>query len=106
MTTEIPTSTVRIELPYHLQTLARVGPEISLGIKGPVTAGSIVDAIESRYPMLCGTIRDHVTKQRRPFLRYFACQQDLSHEPPDKLLPAAIAAGTEPFIIWGALSGG
>jgi sulfur-carrier protein len=106
MTTEIPTSTVRIELPYHLQTLARVGPEISLEIKGAVTACSIVDAIESCYPMLCGTIRDHVTKQRRPFLRYFACQQDLSHEPPDKPLPAAITAGTEPFIIWGALSGG
>ncbi len=100
------TATVRIELPCHLQNLARVGPEISLEIHGLVTAASIVDAIEARYPMLCGTIRDHVTKQRRPFLRCFACQQDLSHEPPDKLLPEAIAAGTVPFIIWGALSGG
>ena len=97
---------IRVELPYHLQTLARVGPEISLEVKGPITAGSIVDAIEARYPMLCGTIRDHVTKQRRPFLRYFGCQQDLSHVPTDQLLPDAIVFGTEPFIIWGAIAGG
>ena len=97
---------IRIELPYHLQNLAHVGPEISLEIEVPITANSILDALEARYPMLCGTIRDHVTKKRRPFLRYFGCQQDLSHNPTDTPLPEAIATGAEPFIIWGALSGG
>ncbi len=100
------TALIRVELPYHLQTLARVGPEISLEVEGPITAGSIIDAIEVRYPMLCGTIRDHVTKQRRPFLRYFGCQQDLSHDPTDRLLPEAIVSGVEPLIIWGAIAGG
>ena len=97
---------IRIELPYHLQNLAHVGPEISLEIEVPITANSILDALEARYPMLCGTIRDHVTKKRRPVLRYFGCQQDLSHNPTDLSLPDAIARGAEPFIIWGALSGG
>ena len=96
---------IRVELPYHLQNIARVGPEISVEIEGPITACAIVDAIEARYPMLCGTIRDHVTKQRRPFLRYFGCQQDLSHDPTDKPLPEAIVSGTEPFIINGPLAG-
>jgi molybdopterin synthase sulfur carrier subunit len=100
------TAVIRVEIPYHLQTLARVGSEISLEVEAPITACSIVDAIEARYPMLCGTIRDHVTKQRRPFLRYFGCQRDLSHDPADKLLPEAIVSGAEPFIIWGAIAGG
>ena len=100
------TAVIRVELPYHLQNLARVGPEISLEVEGPVTARSIVDVIEARYPMLCGTIRDHVTKQRRPFLRYFGCQKDLSHDSIDTPLPEAIASGDEPFIIWGAIAGG
>ena len=100
------TTAIRVELPYHLQNLARVGPEISIEVAGPITACSIVDAIEARYPMLCGTIRDHVTKQRRPFLRYFGCQQDLSHDPIDTPLPEAIVSGAESFIIWGAIAGG
>jgi hypothetical protein len=100
------TAIVRVELPYHLQNLARVGPEVLLEVSSPITASAILDALETRYPMLCGTIRDHMTKQRRPFLRYFACRQDLSHDPTDSPLPDSIAAGTEPFIIWGALAGG
>ncbi|MBC7964697.1 MAG: MoaD/ThiS family protein [Fuerstia sp.] len=100
------TAVIRIMLPYHLQNLAKIGPEISLEVDDPVTQGSVLDAIETRYPMLCGTIRDHVTKKRRPFLRYFGCEKDLSHDPPDSPLPAAIVNGAEPFIIWGALSGG
>jgi len=100
------TAVIRVELPYHLQNLASVGAEVSLEVAAPITACAIVDAMEARYPMLCGTIRDHVTKQRRPFLRYFACQQDLSHDPTDTPLPEAIVSGTEPFIIWGALAGG
>ncbi len=100
------TAIIRVELPYHLQNLARVGAEISLDVEAPVTASSILDALEARYPMLCGTVRDHVTKKRRPFLRYFGCQRDLSHDPTDTPLPEPIAVGTEPFIIWGALSGG
>ena len=100
------TAVIRVMLPYHLQNLAHVGPEISLEVEGPITQSSILDTIEARYPMLCGTIRDHVTKKRRPFLRYFGCEKDLSHEPPDSLLPVAIVAGVEPFIIWGALAGG
>jgi sulfur-carrier protein len=97
---------IRVELPYHLQNLARVAPEVTLEVPFTVTAGTVLDALESRYPMLCGTIRDHVTKQRRPFLRYFGCQKDLSHDPPDQPLPDAITSGQEPLIIWGALSGG
>lgn len=100
------TAVIRVMLPYHLQNLAHVGPEISLEVEGPITPGSVLDTIETRYPMLCGTIRDHVTKKRRPFLRYFGCEKDLSHDPPDSPLPEAIANGAEPFIIWGALSGG
>lgn len=97
---------IRVELPHHLQTLASVGSEIIIEVKPPITAGTVIDAVERRYPMLCGTIRDHVTKKRRPFLRYFACQQDLSHDDPELPLPAEIVNGSEPFIIWGALSGG
>lgn len=100
------TAAIRVELPYHLQNLARVGPGISIEGEVPITACSIVDAIEARYPMLCGTIRDHVTNQRRPCLRYFGCQQDVSHHPIDTPLPAAIVSGTEPFIIRGAIAGG
>ena len=93
-------------MPYHLQTLAQIGPEISLDVEAPVTQNSILDAIELRYPMLCGTIRDHMTKKRRPLLRYFACERDLSHEPTETPLPEAIVTGAEPFIIWGAVAGG
>ena len=98
--------TIRILIPYHLQTLAKVGYEISLEIEYPVTHDSVINAIESAYPMLRGTIRDHVTKERRPLLRYFVCSKDVSHEPPDTLLPEAVLMGAEPFIIWGAISGG
>lgn len=97
---------IRVELPYHLRNLAHVGPEVTLEVESPVTPRSILDALEFRYPMLCGTIRDHVTKKRRPFLRFFACQQDLSHDPTDTPLPDAIATGAEPFIVWGAIAGG
>ncbi len=99
-------SVVRVMLPFQLQKLAHSTEEVSLDVEGPITQSSVLDAIEMRFPMLCGTIRDHLTKKRRPFLRYFGCEKDLSHEPPDALLPDAISAGTEPFIIWGALSGG
>jgi len=97
---------VRIELPQHLRTLARVGTEISVEVQGQVTQRSIIDAIESSYPMLRGTIRDYATDRRRPFLRFYACEEDLSHEPPDVLLPEAVASGREPFLIVGALAGG
>ena len=97
---------IRVELPYHLRTLARVGAEVEIDVEGAVTQRSIVDAIEGRYPMLRGTIRDHVTKQRRPFLRFFACEEDLSHQDSNTPLPAAVAAGAEPFLIIGAMSGG
>lgn len=100
------TAEIRVELPFHLQNLAQTTPEITLTVKCPITAESILDALEARYPMLCGTVRDHVTKKRRPFLRYFGCQQDLSHNPTNMPLPEAISSGAEPFIIWGALSGG
>src|ERR1700690_4190124 len=99
-------TTIQVALPQHLRTLARVGPEISIDVAGEVTQRSVLDAIESRYPMLCGTIRDHVTQERRPFLRFFACQEDLSHEPPDAPLPRAAADGKEPFLIIGAIAGG
>ena len=98
--------TIRVLIPYHLQTLAKVGHEISHEIENPVTHDSVIHAIESAYPMLRGTIRDHVTKVRRPLLRYFVCSKDVSHEPPDTLLPEAVLTGAEPFIIWGAISGG
>ena len=97
---------IRVALPAHLRTLARVGSEVTLEVKGPVTQRSILDALETRYPMLQGTIRDHVSKQRRPFLRFFACQEDLSHEPPDAPLPDAVASGAEPFLVVGAVAGG
>jgi hypothetical protein len=97
---------IRVVIPYHLQTLAKVGHEISLDIDGPATYSSVIDAIESAYPMLCGTIRDHVSKKRRPLLRYFVCEKDVSHDPPETPLPDAVLAGTEPFIIWGAIAGG
>jgi len=97
---------VRVELPAHLRTLAQVGREITLEVDAPVTQRSVLDALEQRYPMLCGTIRDHVTKERRAFLRFFACQEDLSHEPPDAPLPDAVASGHEPFLIIGAIAGG
>jgi sulfur-carrier protein len=97
---------IQVVLPAHLRTLAGVGGEISIEIAGPVTQRSVLDAIESNYPMLRGTIRDHVTNQRRPFLRFFACQEDLSHEPPDAPLPEAVSSGKEPFMIIGAIAGG
>lgn len=97
---------IRVVMPYHLQTLAQVGHEIWIDIESPVTQNSVLDAIELSYPMLRGTIRDHVTKKRRPLLRYFACEKDISHEPTDALLPEPILTGAEPFIIWGAIAGG
>ena len=97
---------IRVVLPYHLRTLARVEAELKLEIVGPVTQGSILDALEAIYPVLQGTIRDHVTHRRRPFLRFFACEQDLSNELPDAPLPDAVASGVEPFIIFGAIAGG
>lgn len=97
---------IRVILPYHLRTLAKVGSEVQLEVKGPVTVRSVLDALEARYPMLRGTIRDHVTQQRRPFLRYFACEQDLSLDSPDAPLPDAIASGKEPFIVLGSIAGG
>ena len=97
---------IRVILPYHLRTLAHVGAEITLDVAGPVTQRSILDALEARYPMLCGTIRDHVTKVRRPMLRFYACEADWSHESPDAELPDAVASGAEPFFIIGAIAGG
>jgi hypothetical protein len=97
---------MRVVLPYHLRTIANVGAEVELDVKGPVTTAALLDALEARYPVLRGTIRDHVTKQRRPFLRYFACEQDLSLEHPDTPLPDDVATGKEPFIILGSIAGG
>ena len=97
---------IRVELPQHLRTLAKVGREVQLEVEGPVTQRSVLDALEARYPMLQGTIRDHVTLQRRAFLRFFACAQDLSHDPPDTPLPESVASGKEPFLIIGAIAGG
>jgi sulfur-carrier protein len=97
---------IRIVLPAHLRTLARVGGEVKLDVEGPVTQRSVLDALEACYPMLRGTIRDHVTQQRRPFLRFFACEQDLSHEPPDAPLPDAVTEGKEPYLVVGAMAGG
>jgi hypothetical protein len=93
-------------LPQHLRTLAQVGDEVQLEVEGLVTQRSVLDALEARYPVLCGTIRDHVTQQRRPFIRFFACEEDLSHEPPDAPLPDAVASGAEPFLVVGAIAGG
>ena len=97
---------VRVALPAHLRTLARVGGEVELDVTGQVTQGAVLDALEARYPVLRGTIRDQRTGKRRAFIRFFACQQDLSHEPPDAPLPEAVAAGTEPYLIVGAMAGG
>jgi molybdopterin synthase sulfur carrier subunit len=97
---------IQVMLPAHLRNLAGVGGDISIEVPGQVTQRSILDALESTYPMLCGTIRDHVTHQRRPFLRFFACQEDLSHEPPDAPVPDAVSSGKEPFMIIGAIAGG
>jgi sulfur-carrier protein len=97
---------IRVILPAHLRTLARVDDEVTLDIEGEVTQRAILDALEVRYPMLQGTIRDHVTQKRRPFLRFFACQEDLSHELPDTPLPQAVASGAEPFLVVGAMAGG
>jgi len=96
---------IRVVLPHHLRTLAHVGKEVELQVEGP-TLGSILDTLEAQYPMLRGTIRDHITQQRRPFIRFFACGQDLSHQPPDAPLPNAVAMGAEPFRIVGAMAGG
>ncbi|MGH9141828.1 MAG: MoaD/ThiS family protein [Vicinamibacterales bacterium] len=97
---------IRVELPQHLRTLARVGDEVSVTVDGPVTQRAVLDALERDYPVLRGTIRDHGTLKRRAFLRFFACAQDWSHEPPDMALPDAVARGDEPFLIVGALAGG
>ena len=97
---------IRVILPFHLRTLAHAGSEITLEVVSPVTQRSILDELEVRYPMLRGTIRDHVTLQRRAFLRFFACEEDLSHESPDAPLPEAVASGKEPFIVIGAIAGG
>ena len=97
---------IRVELPAHLRTLAGVNGEVTLDVEGQVTQRSVLDALEARYPMLRGAIRDHVTQKRRPFLRFFACQEDLSHELPDAPLPDAVASGAEPFLIIGAIAGG
>ena len=97
---------IRVVLPAHLRTLAHVDGEVKLDVAGPVTVGAVLDALEAAYPMLRGTIRDQVTRQRRDFLRFFACEQDLSHEPPDAPLPDAVAEGAEPYLVVGAMAGG
>jgi sulfur-carrier protein len=97
---------IRVILPPHLRTLAHAGGEVEIEVEGQATQRSVLDALEARYPMLRGTIRDQVTQQRRPFLRFFACEEDLSHEPPDASLPDAVASGAEPFIVIGAIAGG
>jgi len=97
---------IRVELPAHLRTLARVDGEVCVDVGGSPTLGSVLDALEAQYPVLCGTIRDHITHQRRPFVRFFACEEDLSHDPPDTRLPARVAEGAEPFLVVGALAGG
>jgi molybdopterin synthase sulfur carrier subunit len=97
---------IRVMLPAHLRTLARTGAEVTLEIEGPVTQRSVLDALEARYPALRGTIRDQASYQRRPYLRFFACEEDLSHQPPDALLPEEVASGKEPFLVIGAIAGG
>ena len=97
---------IRVVLPAHLRTLARVEGEVRLDVEGPATQRSVLDALEASYPMLRGTIRDHLTQQRRPFVRFFACEEDLSHELPDTPLPRSVALGAEPFLVVGALAGG
>ena len=97
---------IRVQLPYHLRTLARVGDEVGVEVAGEPTPRAILDALEARYPVLRGTIRDHDTQERRPFLRFFACERDVTHDSPDAVLPAPIATGAEPFLIIGAIAGG
>ena len=97
---------IRVVLPFHLRRLAQVAGEVGLSVEGPVTQRSVLDALEARYPVLRGTIRDHDTLRRRAFLRFFACEQDLSHEPPDAPLPDPVARGEEPFLVVGAIAGG
>jgi hypothetical protein len=97
---------IRVVLPAHLRLLAKAAGEVELEVEGPATLRSVLDALEARYPMLRGTIRDHVTRERRPFIRFFACAEDLSHESPDALLPEAVAAGREPLLLVGAIAGG
>ncbi|WP_433371813.1 MoaD/ThiS family protein [Streptosporangium sp. CA-115845] len=97
---------IRVVLPAHLRNLARAESEVRIHVQGQVTQRSVLDALEARYPMLRGTIRDHVTQRRRPFVRFFACEQDLSHEPPDTPLPEPVAMGAEPFMVVGAMAGG
>ena len=103
---EIDRHRVRVVLPAHLRTLAHVGSEVAVDVAGDVTIPAVIDAVEASYPVLCGTIRDHVTKRRRPFVRFFACERDLSHERPDHRLPDAVAAGREPLLVVGAIAGG
>ena len=98
--------TIRVVLPYHLRNLARVDSEVQVEVEGPVTVGSVLDALEARYPVLRGTIRDHGTLKRRPFVRFFACKEDLSLEPPETKLPDEVVSGAEPFLIVGAIAGG
>jgi hypothetical protein len=97
---------IRVVLPYHLRTLAKVDGEVRIHVEGPATLRSVLDALESVYPTLRGTIRDHVTQRRRPFLRFYACQQDFSLEPADAMLPEAVATGAEPFLVVGGIAGG
>jgi len=99
-------ATIRVVLPHHLRTLARVGDEVHVDLNGSATVRALLDVLEEKYPMLCGTIRDHVSQQRRPLVRFFACGEDISHEPLDTPLPNAIATGAEPFFIMGAIAGG
>lgn len=98
--------TIRVVVPYHLQTLAKIGSEIKLQVGSPATHDAVIDALEATYPALCGTVRDHATRRRRPLLRYFVCAKDVSHQPADTLLPEDVLSGAEPFIIWGAIAGG
>jgi hypothetical protein len=97
---------IRVVLPHHLRTLARTSGEVALDLPGPATPRAVLDALEERYPMLRGTIREHVTLRRRAFVRFFACERDISHDPPDAPLPDAVARGERPFVILGAMSGG
>ncbi len=97
---------IRVILPQHLRTLANVGGEVALAVDGPVTQRAVLDALERRYPVLCGTIRDHGSLKRRPMLRFYACEEDLSNDPPDSPLPSAVATGAEPFFVVGAIAGG
>ena len=99
-------TTIRVVIPHHLRNLAHTGKEVALAIEGPVTQQAVLDALEAQYPMLKGTIRDHKTKKRRAFIRFFACEQDLSHEAPDAPLPEEVLSGKEPFLIVGAMAGG